>query len=130
MHRDFAAALAGAHARDPRIQDDARRSGFTTRPSWPAIVLRTPKGWTGPELVDGKPVEGTFRAHQVPLSGLREDPKHLAHARAVDARATARSQLFDAEGELIAELRALAPTGDEAHGRDAVRERWTPAANR
>ena len=88
VHRDLAAALAGAHGAIQRIQDDARQSGNATRPSWPAIVLRTPKGWTGPKQVDDKPVEGTFRAHQVPISGPRGDPS-TSHSSSSGCAATA-----------------------------------------
>ena len=92
-------AMAAAHRRDRRprsrrIQDDARAGGSTERPRWPMIVLRTPKGWTGPNEVDGLPVEGTFRAHQVPLAELAENPEHLraleAWMRALPARGALR----------------------------------------
>ncbi len=80
VHRDFAAALDAAHDEIRAIQHDARAGGAhaSGTPRWPAIVLRTPKGWTGPREVDGMPVEGTFRSHQVPLAGVRENPEHLA----------------------------------------------------
>ncbi len=58
-------------------QEEARRNGFTKRPPWPAIILRTPKGWTGPKEVDGLPIEGTFRAHQVPVADVKNNPEHL-----------------------------------------------------
>src|SRR6266567_3795921 len=67
VHQEFAATLETAILKIREIQSSARKNGFTQRPVWPAIVLRTPKGWTGPKIVDGLPVEGTFRAHQVPL---------------------------------------------------------------
>ena len=71
MHQLMAATLDTVHGRDPEHPAaDARANGFSERPRWPMIVLRTPKGWTGPKVVDGKPVEGTFRAHQVPLTDL------------------------------------------------------------
>jgi xylulose-5-phosphate/fructose-6-phosphate phosphoketolase len=115
VHREFAATLARAHSAIREIQDDARHNGSTRRPSWPAIVLRTPKGWTGPRRVNGKPVEGTFRAHQVPISGPREDPNHLAQLERW-MRSYGPDQRFDASGELIPRLRALAPTGDKRMG--------------
>src|SRR5205823_841817 len=77
VHRDFASTLDSAYERIREIQSDARTRGAHTRPRWPAIVLRTPKGWTGPSVVDGVQIEGTFRAHQVPLAGVRENPEHL-----------------------------------------------------
>src|ERR1700757_799335 len=78
VHQDFAAKLEAAILRIREIQTGARKNGFTERPVWPAIVLRTPKGWTGPKVVDGVPVEGTFRAHQVPLADPAGNPEHLA----------------------------------------------------
>ena len=79
---------------------------------WPAIILRTPKGWTGPDVVDGVQVQGTFRAHQVPLSGLTENPEHL---RMLEEwlRSYSPETLFDESGRLVPELRALAPAGDK-----------------
>jgi xylulose-5-phosphate/fructose-6-phosphate phosphoketolase len=110
MHRAFAEALDACHADIRAIQSRARSKGFESRPRWPAIVLRSPKGWTGPREVDGVPVEGTFRAHQVPLSGVRDKPQHLAQLEAW-LRSYRPEALFDAQGRLIPELRALAPTG-------------------
>ncbi|MEA2148488.1 MAG: xylulose-5-phosphate/fructose-6-phosphate phosphoketolase, partial [Solirubrobacteraceae bacterium] len=113
VHRDFAAALDGAHAEIRAIQHAARsgagHAGGT--PPWPAIVLRTPKGWTGPHEVDGVTVEGTFRAHQVPLAGVRENPEHLAQLERW-MRSYRPEERFDAAGGLAAELAALAPDGD------------------
>src|SRR2546426_501227 len=78
MHARFAATLDTCYAQIRAIQKHARRpTGLVGRPRWPAIVLRTPKGWTGPKVVDGQPVEGTFRAHQVPLPNVKENPEHL-----------------------------------------------------
>ncbi|MEO6879590.1 MAG: phosphoketolase family protein [Mycobacteriaceae bacterium] len=90
----------------------AARSGPTPgeRPAWPMIVLRTPKGWTGPKEVDGLPVEGTFRAHQVPLSATRTNPEHLAQLQEW-MHSYRPEELFDAEGALVAELAELAPRG-------------------
>lgn len=113
VHRAFAAALDGAHAEILAIQHAARTGGADTTgtPRWPAIVLRTPKGWTGPREVDGTPVEGTFRSHQVPLAGVRENPAHLAQLERW-MRSYRPEQRFDGDGALVAELAALAPTGE------------------
>jgi xylulose-5-phosphate/fructose-6-phosphate phosphoketolase len=115
VHRDFAAALDGAHAEIRAIQAQARAGdgdgGADGTPRWPAIVLRTPKGWTGPHVVDGHPVEGTWRSHQVPLAGVRENPEHLAQLERW-MRSYRPEARFDAGGTLVAELAALAPDGD------------------
>jgi xylulose-5-phosphate/fructose-6-phosphate phosphoketolase len=115
MHQFFAAALDDCYAGIRAIQADARKNGFARRPTWPMIVLRTPKGWTGPKEVDGLPIEGTFRAHQVPLATVREEPAHL---RMLEAwmRSYKPEQLFDANGRLIAELAELAPKGSRRMG--------------
>jgi xylulose-5-phosphate/fructose-6-phosphate phosphoketolase len=110
VHRQFAATLAECHAEIGAIQRRARAGGERRRPVWPAIVLRTPKGWTGPAEVDGVAVEGTFRAHQVPLKGVRENPEHLAMLETW-MRSYRPQELFDAAGRLVSELAALAPTG-------------------
>jgi xylulose-5-phosphate/fructose-6-phosphate phosphoketolase len=119
MHPRFAQVLDDCHARIRAIQAEARRPGAgparATRPRWPAIVLRTPKGWTGPKTVDGLPVEGTFRAHQVPVDRVREDPAHLALLEAW-MRSYRPEELFDDRGRLRAELAALAPKGDRRLG--------------
>jgi xylulose-5-phosphate/fructose-6-phosphate phosphoketolase len=117
VHRDFATALAGAYGQIRRIQRDARRPGavVTDAPRWPVIVLRTPKGWTGPTTVDGVAMEGTFRSHQVPLAGVRDNPAHLAQL--VDwLRSYHPDRHFDADGRLVADLAALAPTGGKRLG--------------
>ncbi len=93
------------------IQRDARRGAGTTRAAWPMIVLRTPKGWTGPKTVDGLPVEGTWRAHQVPLSETRTKDEHRAQLEQW-MRSYRPEDLFDATGRLVPELQALAPTGE------------------
>jgi xylulose-5-phosphate/fructose-6-phosphate phosphoketolase len=115
MHQLFAAALNDCFDRIRRIQQDARAHGVHARPTWPMIVLRTPKGWTGPKEVDGVPVEGTFRAHQVPLEGVRENPAHL---RLLERwlRSYQPERLFDAAGRLVPELAELAPRGDRRMG--------------
>ncbi|WP_394844156.1 phosphoketolase family protein [Pendulispora brunnea] len=98
------------------IQNNARTAGHATEcRRWPAIVLRTPKGWTGPKEVDGKPIEGTFRAHQVPLAEVRTNPKHLAMLESW-MRSYRPEWLFDQEGRLRADLAALAPKGDRRMG--------------
>ncbi|MFN0243477.1 MAG: phosphoketolase [Planctomycetota bacterium] len=108
------------HARMAHVLDEAfdtieairrrARSGNTTRPAWPMIVLVSPKGWTGPKLVDGKQVEGTFRAHQVPLAGL-DRPDHLAQLESW-LKGYAPEELFDDEGRPTAAVMAVAPAGD------------------
>jgi len=111
MHQKMAATLDEVTATIARIQTDARTRGFRARPAWPMIVLRTPKGWTGPREVDGQPVEGTFRAHQVPLAELAKNPKHLAMLESW-MKSYRPDELFDANGALIASLRELPPKGD------------------
>ena len=115
MHRLMAAALDETIAEIRQIQQDARMSGFTTRPAWPMIVLNTPKGWTGPAVVDGKKVEGSFRSHQVPLSGLASNPEHLAMLEDW-MRSYRPEELFDEKGRLIPELAELAPKGTRRMG--------------
>jgi xylulose-5-phosphate/fructose-6-phosphate phosphoketolase len=115
VHREFAAALAESHARIAAIKAEARSGGGSGRPRWPAIVLRTPKGWTGPAEVDGVAVEGTFRAHQVPLKGVRENPEHLAMLERW-MRSYRPDERFDERGRLVPELAALAPEGERRMG--------------
>jgi xylulose-5-phosphate/fructose-6-phosphate phosphoketolase len=114
MHQLMAATLETVIAEIRTIQDDARSHGSTSRPIWPMIVLRTPKGWTGPKFVDGKPVEGTWRAHQVPVTDLYK-PDHLQILE--DWMKSYRPQeLFDEEGKLRSELAELAPKGNRRMG--------------
>ena len=110
VHQQLAATLDKVIAEIGTIQTEARARGFRHRPQWPMIVLRTPKGWTGPKKVDGVQIEGTWRAHQVPLAELATRPEHL---RLLEAwmKSYKPEELFDAEGRLIAELAALAPEG-------------------
>jgi xylulose-5-phosphate/fructose-6-phosphate phosphoketolase len=115
VHQTLAATLDRCHDRITAIQQDARAHGVTERPRWPMIVLRTPKGWTGPDIVDGIPVEGTFRSHQVPLAGVRDNAEHLQMLEAW-LRSYGPDEQFDAEGRLAPELAALAPTGDRRMG--------------
>jgi xylulose-5-phosphate/fructose-6-phosphate phosphoketolase len=116
VHQAFAATLDRCLDAIQTIQKDARASGkVVARPRWPMIILRTPKGWTGPKEVDGVPIEGTFRAHQVPLSGVRSNPAHLSM---LDAwmRTYRPTELFDEKGRLRPELAALAPKGTRRLG--------------
>ena len=115
MHQAMAATLDHVIADVRAIQHDARTRGFRARPRWPMIVLVSPKGWTGPKRVDGKKIEGTFRAHQVPLGEMRERPEHVALLERWMKSYRPR-ELFDASGRLRPELRALAPAGDRRMG--------------
>jgi xylulose-5-phosphate/fructose-6-phosphate phosphoketolase len=116
MHRTFAATLDLCHAAIREIQASARRPGAPpARPRWPAIVLRTPKGWTGPKQVDGLPIEGTFRAHQVPLTEVRRNPAHLKMLEDW-MRGYRPEELFDRDGRPGESVAALAPRGDRRMG--------------
>lgn len=115
MHQAFAATLDSCLARIRAIQTEARVKGFSSRPLWPTIVLRSPKGWTGPKEVDGLPVEGTFRAHQVPLPNVRDNPEHLQMLEQW-MRSYKPEELFDEAGRLASELAALAPQGNQRMG--------------
>jgi xylulose-5-phosphate/fructose-6-phosphate phosphoketolase len=115
VHQQMAATLDTIVADIRAIQRRARVDGVTERPRWPLIVLVTPKGWTGPREVDGLPVEGTWRSHQVPLAKLRENPEHLRQLEAW-MRSYRPEELFDASGALLPELAALAPTGTRRMG--------------
>ncbi len=115
MHETMATTLDLAIEQIHRIQRDARAHGKTDRPRWPMIVLASPKGWTGPKAVDGLQIEGTFRAHQVPIS----DPAaHPAHLQLIEEwlRSYRPQELFDERGRLLPELAALAPTGTRRMG--------------
>ncbi|GAA2187952.1 phosphoketolase family protein [Micromonospora lupini] len=111
VHRTLAATMDRALDEIAEIQRRARSGGVVERPRWPMIVLRTPKGWTGPREVDGTQVEGTYRAHQVPLSGVRDNPAHLAELEHW-LRSYRPEELFDATGAPVDELRTLPPRGD------------------
>jgi xylulose-5-phosphate/fructose-6-phosphate phosphoketolase len=127
MHQLMAATLEEITAEIAEIQRRARTQGSTpsgaqagkhgeaARPRWPMIVLRTPKGWTGPKVVDGLPAEGSFRSHQVPLADLAGNPEHLAQLEEW-MRSYRPQELFDERGALRAELAALAPEGDRRMG--------------
>ncbi|MEP6546981.1 MAG: phosphoketolase family protein [Gammaproteobacteria bacterium] len=115
MHESMAAALDRAIEQIRRIQMEARVQGKTERPRWPMIVLASPKGWTGPKMIDGKANEGTFRSHQVPLSDPAKNPAHLAQLENW-LRSYRPEELFDAAGRLKPELKALAPSGARRMG--------------
>jgi xylulose-5-phosphate/fructose-6-phosphate phosphoketolase len=115
MHQLMAATLDTVIAEIRSIQDRARTEGFTGRPHWPMIILQTPKGWTGPREVDGKPTEGSWRSHQVPFGELATKPGHLKLLEEW-MRSYRPEQLFDASGALKAELAALAPGGNRRMG--------------
>ncbi len=115
MHRLMADTLEIALDRIGNIQRVARQDGATGRPKWPMIVLRSPKGWTGPKEVDGLKVEGFWRAHQVPITNPRGNPKHLELLEQW-MRSYRPENLFDADGRLLPELQALAPTGTRRMG--------------
>jgi hypothetical protein len=121
VHQQLAATMDTVIGEIHAIQRRAREDGDLARPAWPAIVLRTPKGWTGPKIVDGLPVEGTWRAHQVPLSETRTNPEHLSQLEAW-LRSYRAEELFDASGALVPELARLAP-------RDYRRMSANPHAN-
>ncbi|GGZ83828.1 phosphoketolase [Streptomyces echinoruber] len=110
VHRAMAAALDEALDRIAAAQHAARAEGVTERVHWPVIVLRTPKGWTGPAEVDGVPVEGTWRAHQVPLAGVRDNPAHLRQLEEW-LRSYRPQELFDADGRPGPEVLACVPQG-------------------
>ena len=114
VHQQIARALDEALEEIARIKEAALR-GETARPRWPMIVLRTPKGWTGPKEVDGRPAEGTARSHQVPLKQVRERPDHLA-ALELWLRSYGPEELFDEHGRLVQELADLAPGGERRMG--------------
>ncbi|WP_055073876.1 phosphoketolase family protein [Pseudanabaena sp. 'Roaring Creek'] len=111
MHQAIAATLEHCLNEIRRIQQEARSTGTPTRAKFPMIVLRTPKGWTGPTKVDGHKVEGFWRAHQVPLSGMHNNPEHL-QMLADWMQSYKPQELFDPAGKLIPELKDLAPTGN------------------
>jgi xylulose-5-phosphate/fructose-6-phosphate phosphoketolase len=115
MHQRMATVLDQVIEEIQRIQRNARSHQDTARPRWPIIVLRSPKGWTGPKVVDGLQIEGTFRAHQVPLLVDRD---HLDHVPLLEAwmKSYHAEELFDANGRLLPELAALAPQGDRRMG--------------
>jgi xylulose-5-phosphate/fructose-6-phosphate phosphoketolase len=110
VHARFAAELALALDDIATIQNGARRKGASARPAWPMLVLKTPKGWTGPKVVDGLPVENTWRAHQVPLAEVRENPEHLRQLQSW-LESYRPSELFDRDGRPSPALSANRPEG-------------------
>jgi xylulose-5-phosphate/fructose-6-phosphate phosphoketolase len=110
VHQELAGALDEALDQIAEVQRAAREDGADSRPQWPMIVLRTPKGWTGPKELDGLPVEGTWRAHQVPVTDVRDNPDHL---RVLEdwLRSYRAEELFDDDGRLVPELAELPPRG-------------------
>ncbi len=114
MHQIMASTVDNALNEIRAIQQDARSNGFKQRPIWPMIVLRSPKGWTGPKVVDGRQIEGTFRAHQVPMSDMDKP----AHIKILEhwMKSYRPAELFDKTGRLIRELAELAPKGDRRMG--------------
>jgi xylulose-5-phosphate/fructose-6-phosphate phosphoketolase len=115
MHQLMAGTLDTIVAQIRSIQDNARSGGDSGLPTWPMVILRSPKGWTGPKTVDGKPVEGTWRAHQVPVADLQSKPEHVKILE--DWMKSYRpEELFDENGKLISELAELAPKGDRRMG--------------
>ena len=115
VHRDLASALDTSYALIRKIQGAARAKRLKTRPMWPCIVLRTPKGWTGPKTVDGVQVEGTFRAHQVPLAEVAANPAHLKLLESW-MKSYTPEELFDDKGAFRREYAALSPQGDRRMG--------------
>ena len=115
MHEAMAATLDTVVSDIKQTQRDARSHGATSRPRWPMIVLDSPKGWTGPKVVNGKPIEGAFRSHQVPISDPRAHPEHLAMLETW-LRSYRPDELFDAQGRLTPELAELAPKGNRRMG--------------
>jgi len=115
MHQAMASVMDRMVAEIRQIQSEARRTGSPARPRWPMLVLRTPKGWTGPKIVDGIQIEGTFRAHQVPVTEIRTNPAHL---RILEEwmKSYRPEELFDENGALRGELAELAPRGTRRMG--------------
>jgi xylulose-5-phosphate/fructose-6-phosphate phosphoketolase len=115
VHQAFAETLDQCYAEIRNIQRKARQDGVLEKAVWPMIILRTPKGWTGPKEIEGIPIEGTFRAHQVPLASVRENPEHLKLLEAW-MKSYKPEELFDDSGRFVAELADLAPSGDRRMG--------------
>ena len=115
VHQEMAATLDGVIEEIRGIQNQAREHGVSKRPVWPMIVMVTPKGWTGPKVVDGLQIEGTFRAHQVPLTDFATKPEHLKLLETW-MRSYRPEELFDDTGRPVAELRTLPPRGNRRMG--------------
>jgi xylulose-5-phosphate/fructose-6-phosphate phosphoketolase len=118
MHQLAATTFDAIFDRIAEIQKAARSGESTERPAWPMLIMRTPKGWTGPKFVDGKPVENTWRAHQVPFSELREKPDHLKLLEDW-MRSYKPEELFDQHGALLPEIANIAPKGRRRMGMNA-----------
>ena len=116
MHQAMAATLDRVIEKIRGIQSDARSIPGSKRPMWPMIILRTPKGWTGPKTVDGLQTEGSWRSHQVPLANLAAKPGAPQACSNNGCRSYRPEELFDANGKLIAELAELAPKGERRMG--------------
>jgi xylulose-5-phosphate/fructose-6-phosphate phosphoketolase len=119
MHQIMAATLDKVIEEIRHIQKAVRAKGFKQRPIWPMIILRSPKGWTGPKEVDGKPTEGSWRSHQVPLAELAEKPEHLKLLEKW-MKSYKPQELFDRTGRLIPELSELAPKGERCMGANPI----------
>jgi xylulose-5-phosphate/fructose-6-phosphate phosphoketolase len=115
VHQLLAQTLEDCYAEIRGIQQEARKNGFKKQPVWPMIIFRTPKGWTCPKEVDGIPIEGTFRAHQVPLASVKDNPEHLKILEAW-MKSYKAEELFDANGRFLDELAALPPAGNRRMG--------------
>ncbi len=132
VHQRFSAALDAALDEIASIQDEARGDTEPPRPTWPLIILRTPKGWTGPKTLDGLPVEDNWRSHQVPMTDVRENPEHL---RVLEdwLRSYRPEELFDTQGRLVPDLAELPPKGKrrmsanpQANGGELLRDLVMP----
>ena len=126
MHQKMAETLERAIDEIRSLQQAARKSNTPTRPRWPMIVLRSPKGWTGPKELDGHKLEGFWRSHQVPIADVRQNPAHLKMLEAW-MRSYRPEELFDDSGSLVPELPALSPQGDPTDGGQPARQRRAPA---
>ncbi|BBI16255.1 phosphoketolase [Neochlamydia sp. S13] len=115
MHQNMAHTLDSVIAEIKKIQEDARKNKLIERPRWPMIILKTPKGWTGPQEVDGKKTEGFWRSHQVPLSNMAAKPAHVQQLEKW-MKSYHPEELFDEDGRFLAELAALAPQGKRRMG--------------
>jgi xylulose-5-phosphate/fructose-6-phosphate phosphoketolase len=118
LHQQAAAVFDSMMDRIAAIQKAAREDGATVRPAWPMLIMRTPKGWTGPKFVDGKPVENTWRAHQVPLDNVRTNPEHLRQLEEW-MRSYKPEELFDEKGHIREDLVDLPPKGRRRMGMNA-----------
>jgi xylulose-5-phosphate/fructose-6-phosphate phosphoketolase len=115
VHQLLAQTLEDCYAEIRGIRQEARKNGFKKQPVWPMIIFRTPKGWTCPKEVDGIPIEGTFRAHQVPLASVKDNPEHLKILEAW-MKSYKAEELFDENGKFLDELAALSPAGNRRMG--------------